>query len=362
MKKAGYGLYLFLIILLAMELALRLYNPFHFRIRGQKILLPVSQRVVIDNRINPKLDPVVVNTRNSLGFRGPEPPADWKSHFTVITVGGSTTECHFLNDDRTWPFLLGKQLQDSFPRIWLNNAGLDGHSSFGHLVLLNDYLKQLRPRMLLFLVGINDVENDAPTFHDKLATRGAYPDFRHWLVDNSEVLNLAYNLFRGWRAQRYNNTTNGMLTLDSLQVRRLPDAAIARARDNQGPYLEGFRNRLEQLADTCLAWGIRPVFITQPNQFGTGRDPVTGADLSLFPLDHGQNGRLQWEVLEMYNEVTRNFCSQRGLTLVDLARILPKDSRYFYDNSHFTNAGAAEVARILAGQLTPLLRKGQSGL
>ena len=72
-----YGVYLFIVTLLVMELALRIYNPFHFRLKGDKILLPINERETIVNRINPKLDPVIINTRNSLGFRGPEAPKDW---------------------------------------------------------------------------------------------------------------------------------------------------------------------------------------------------------------------------------------------------------------------------------------------
>jgi hypothetical protein len=38
--------------------------------------------------------------------------------------------------------------------------------------------------------------------------------------------------------------------------------------------------------------------------------------------------------------------------VIDLARLMPKNSRYFYDMSHFTNAGAAEVADLLAQALS----------
>ncbi len=71
-RRVIYGVYLFIMVLLMMEVALRIYNPFHFRLKGDKILLPINERETIINRINPKLDPVTAITRNSLGFRGPE--------------------------------------------------------------------------------------------------------------------------------------------------------------------------------------------------------------------------------------------------------------------------------------------------
>ena len=353
-----YGLYLFLSVFLLLEIALRIYNPFHLRLKGDRITLPVNQRATIDNRINPKLDPVITNTRNSWGFRGPEPPGDWNNSLTIITVGGSTTECHFLNDDKTWPFLLGGRLSDSFRSCWLNNAGLDGHSTFGHMVLLNDHVKKLRPKVVLFLTGINDVESSGPSFHDKLNTREAYPDLRHYIFENSEVLNLLLNLARGWRAQKFNNTTSALVPLDSSRKLVLPESVVKQRLAAQRPYLDAYRARLMQLADTCLAWRILPVFITQPNQFGMGKDPLTGADLALFPADPGDramNGRLIWEMLEEYNDVTRAVGSEKGLPVIDLAHLLPKNSLYFYDMSHFTNQGAERVARLLADSLAPVL-------
>jgi lysophospholipase L1-like esterase len=359
-RRVVYCLYLLILLFVLPELALRIYNPFHFRLKGNRILLPINQRQIITNRINPKLDPLIINTRNSLGFRGPEPPKDWAQHLTVITIGGSTTECHFLNDEKTWPFLLGKKLADSLPGCWLNNAGLDGHSTFGHIVMLNDHVKQLRPSVILFLTGINDIENDAPDFHDKLNTRNAYPDLLHYLFNNSEVLNVALNIVRGWRAQKFNNTTGTMWVLDSNRRLELSEAVMQKRLAEQAPYLKAYRARLEDLADTCLVWHILPVFMTQPNQFGFGRDSLTGADLAAYPVnpkDTALNGQLIWQIEERYNDVVRSICAEKGLPMIDLARSMPKNSLYFYDMSHFTNIGARRVSDLVAAGLIPVLKK-----
>jgi hypothetical protein len=76
-KTALYSLYLFLIVLVLLEIALRIYNPFHFRVKANKIILPANQKQVITNKINPRLDSIIINTRNSLGFRGPDTPANY---------------------------------------------------------------------------------------------------------------------------------------------------------------------------------------------------------------------------------------------------------------------------------------------
>ncbi|SRR5579871_21310 len=356
-RKLLYILYFFGFVFIALEIFLRLYNPFHFRLKGDRIILPVDQKTTIYNSINPKLDSIIVNTRNALGFRGPDKPLNFEDHLSIITVGGSTTECKFLNDNKTWPFLLGVALGHGFKNIWLNNAGLDGHSTFGHQVLLNDYIIRLHPKIVTFLVGINDVESDQPSFHDKLNTKGAYPDLKHFIAENSEVINLVINFSRGWRAQKLNNTTQKLLVLKKDNDIVLPDSVYQQRLNDQNKYLPNYQKRIEQLMDTCIKHGIEPVLITQPNLFGIGTDSASGVNLETFKVEPGLSGRLLWKILEEYNDVTRKVCAQKNIPLIDLAHLMPKNSIYFYDASHFTNAGAQKVADIIAQQLKNILEK-----
>jgi lysophospholipase L1-like esterase len=350
-----YGLYLVATIAILLEIALRIYNPLHFRIKGDHIILPISQQQVIRNTINPKLDSVIINTRNGLGFRGSEIPAHFDDFLSIITVGGSTTECHFLSDTKTWPYLLDQNLERSFKNVWLNNAGLEGHSTFGNQVLLNDYLVKIRPKIILFYVGINDVENAQPTFHDKLNTKGAYADFKHFIFTNSEVLNLALNISRGWRAQKMTNTTNAMLDLKKGKHFIMNDQQIAERIRQQERYLITYQKRVEQLIDTSIRHNIFPLFMTQPLLVGIGKDGVTGVDLETLEQLDNMNGKCLWKGLGMYNKAMKEICSKKEVPVIDLAMLLPKNSIYYYDSYHYTNEGAKKIAEIVNTQLTDIL-------
>lgn len=356
-KTAGYSVYLLLFVWIGLEIALRIYNPFHFRIKGDKILLPVDQKTLIRNEINPRLDREITNTRNALGLRGPEMPPGAAHYLSIIAVGGSTTECRFLNDDHTWPFLTGERLKKKFRNIWLNNAGLDGHSSFGHQVMLSDHLAQLKPKVILFLMGINDVESDRPSFHDKLNTRGAYPDFKHYLYNNLETVNLAVNLARGWRAQRLNNTTQALKLPRKGNELFLSEAQIQQRLSGQELFLSLYGKRIEQLIDTCRYYQIQPVFITQPSLYGSGTDSLTMANLALSKIDEDMNGELFWRLLERYNTRLRKTCERSGTPVIDLAARMPKNGIYYYDATHFTNEGAAQVSGIVAEGLSHVLQE-----
>ena len=60
--------------LIGLEIGLRICSPFEFRVQQGRIVLPVQRTYEFRNTSIPKLDPVVVHRKNSLGFRGPEPP------------------------------------------------------------------------------------------------------------------------------------------------------------------------------------------------------------------------------------------------------------------------------------------------
>src|SRR2546421_38436 len=153
----GYLVYLLLITAVFMEIILRIYDPFHASVRGNHItLLANLTREIHNNDVVDKLDKTIIVRTNSLGFRGPDLPKDDKQYLKILTVGGSTTECLFINDGSTWTDLLGNNLNDHFEKVWINNAGLDGHSTFGHLILLKEYIVKLKPDVCIFLIGCND--------------------------------------------------------------------------------------------------------------------------------------------------------------------------------------------------------------
>ena len=173
------------------------------RIRGRRIVLAANRVDYIRNRLPPEAEvpPVARFERNSLGFRGSEPPKDLDKYLSLITVGGSTTQCLVLQERSTWPFLLGRNLNAKFDPIWVNNAGLDGHSTFGHLILLQDHLLKLRPKVIVFLVGINDVARGSATDWDveniRMEIRWKSPGvFLKSASAYSEFASLLVSLFR----------------------------------------------------------------------------------------------------------------------------------------------------------------------
>ena len=110
--------------------------------------------------------------------------------------------CFFLSDGRDWPTVIKTRLSPYIDRLWINNAGLDGHSSFGHQRLIEQYVAKLRPKVVLLPLGANDVGR--PDDFRK-EDRRLMPDGPSWnspigllksLANYSEVLALGLNIVR----------------------------------------------------------------------------------------------------------------------------------------------------------------------
>lgn len=351
-----------LIVVVLLEVALRLYNPIVSRVRGSEIVLPVKQVYRFDNGAGVRrLDRHTLHTKNVLGFRGPDPPRDFAERLTVLTIGGSTTECVFLSDGRTWTDVLSARLAPDFPALWINNAGIDGHTTFGHLVLLRSLVTRLRPSVAVFLVGANDVGLEAAnTFDDGVTPRGGVRRAMDAAVSRSEVASLALNLVRAARA-RERGLGHSEVDLTTAPRLVLSDMVMAETEARHRALLPAYAARLEAIVAETRGAGIEPVLMTQPALFGDGVDPATGVALGEVQVNGRGNGRLEWRLLEMVNDETRRVAAARQVRLIDLARTLPKDSRYFYDFIHFTNEGAAAVGEIVAAGLRPALAQKAPG-
>jgi hypothetical protein len=105
------------------------------------------------------------------------------------------------------------------------------------------------------------------------------------------------------------------------------------------------------------AAGAAPVVVTHASAIGPN---ATAADRDLlvswrkfYPMLE-EDGFPDME--RRMNDALRRVAAEQRVTLIDAARAIPPDNRYFADFVHFSDAGATLMARTLADGLAPLLR------
>lgn len=268
---------------------------------------------------------------NSLGLRGPEPSATFLG---VLCIGGTTTECVFLDDSKTWPSQLMASLNEakSNQAIWVANAGQGSLATGHHLRFLEESPLTSQFDYVIFLTGLNDLLR---------SLRGLDSgDVSPPLFDRLAVLELAQRVWNGHLGMGLISDSSGTkLTLfRRLQPHTkdyvIPDLTAATA---------AYRRRLNELIDECRRRKITPVFLTQP---------VTGSVKLRRRLDlaEARNVDLLAEMIDLYNAALIDVCASRNVEVVDLSSMTGVD-RYFCDHYNFSEAGAAEVARLVAEQL-----------
>lgn len=341
-----------------LEGLLRIFQPIEYRVKGNKIKLPRDKKYRFTNDKTDKLDRVIFSSRNHMGFRGEVPPPDFPKALTIVAIGGSTTECVLISDGKTWCDLLAARLKTRFNPVWLGNGGLDGMSTYGHIIFMEDYIIKLKPKVALFLVGANDIGlgnyRADDLNHFKKPIIGFLASGWEKFINGSEVMTYAINFYRYYKAKRMNlvHTIFNFAALPHVEIS--PEKAQVLLKEHREKYLKPYGERITRLIELCRQNSIEPVFITQPMVFGDLKDPLTGADLA-GAMAWGANGKVSSQILELYNDTVRTAAAQHHVLVIDLAREMPKSTAYFYDTYHFTNAGCQQVAEIINQHLEPFL-------
>ena len=355
-----------LLALPATEIMLRVYNPFQFRVKADNIKLPVYHHYRFELTNVKRLEKVVSHTKNSLGFRGEEPPKNFEKHLTIITVGGSATESFLINDGKTWPALLGEKAKESFKHVWLNNAGRDGLSTYGHKILMENYIHKIKPKVVLFIVGLTDqILKDDRRFDQQLTNHlvlnlDSIKGFLRTAGNYSEVFTLALNLHRYTKKIPFpytNGVEKDLKKVEILEIGENNELKIIdkKLKEFKEKYENGYSSRLKNLIKVSRENNIQPVLLTSPALYGDTIDDITKVNLGTIKIANGENGNIAWKNLEFFNDVTRAIGSDRNVLVIDLANEMPKSSRYFSDFTHFNNEGSEKISEIVYKKLKPFL-------
>jgi lysophospholipase L1-like esterase len=330
-------------------------------------------------------------TINSQGVRGRELPAG--DAYRILAVGGSSTECLYLDDTKAWPALLEKLLQRSIaPReVWVGNVGKSGMNSRDHVLHIK-YLPREYPGIdaIVLLVGVNDLtvalsqgNHYAPpppltaAGAEALQIRRAFAiapgSLTRPATDSLSLLDApsykrtaVYQLLKRARAAvKDGMSKRGLIQDESGQAlltwrdHRRHAARILEEPPDLGPALKEYATNLDRIVGLARAQSIRLVLMTQPTLWRADLDRSAQESLWLggigdFQLQSGEpyySAAVLAEVMRRFNDVLLDVCRVDRAECFDLAARIPKDTTVFYDDVHFTEHGAQVVAEEVATYL-----------
>ena len=288
-------------------------------------------------------------TTDVMGVRTPGVPRQGYGYH-VLCIGGSTTECTYLDDAATWPALLMRYANDvsGEPRIWVGNVGFSGFATTDHLRFLRT--SKLVKHFDCFVIqpGINDLypvlAGEDVEIH---VNRNRPPEGRRPLWARSNFIQFYHDLRRTVPVGAGIEDRDGADYDTRRQKRRA--APIRDVPPDLDAALGAYKDRLRAIIEACRERSLTVVFTTQPVLWAEGLSEdaqawcwfgwlADGPYLSIPALRHA---------MDRYNEALLTVCQEAGVPCVDLSSMNGREA-LFYDDCHFNEAGAREVARLLA--------------
>ena len=300
----------------------------------------------------------------------------------ILVVGGSTSECLYLDQGEAWPAIVETSLQEALGRsdIWVGNVGKSGHSTRDHRLQVARLLDQL-PRIdtVILLVGINDLMLRLERDLDYRPLAEESPEYHRRLEQHA---------FAVRRTSRLAPPGSARTALGSLLHKASITAGLTKpswaddVQDSAGSfYVRGRQLRQRALAirvappdlDTALieyAENLRfiiadaerrdtdVVLMTQPSLYGPDLPPTLRELLLFGNVGVESNAGNEYysvdalaTALGRYNETLLAVCATARIDCMDLDAKLPKDTTVFYDDVHFNEAGARQVAMTVVAHL-----------
>ena len=316
-------------------------------------------------------------TINAFGLRGDPLSEDEK--YRLLAVGASTTICAYLDDSKAWPYLLQERLNEALgPKmVWVGNAGRPGHSTAEHVLQIEKLLEQY-PEIdaAVLLVGLNDLwvnlaaAIDRPRVFDEdpnRALRRAFSIFPDWDADipwySRNVIGRLMRL-RNWHPIPLKK--DGVYAMDEkgdfikiMRAYRKAASSIRHRLPDISAAVVVYTRNLHAIVDQVERMGRRVIFLTQPTLWKhrmprSELDLIWGGGPSFFRLKRGRpyhSPSVLAEAMTIYNDALLEVCRERGVECVDMAKMVPKTAKVFYDDAHYTEYGSTMVAERLAEYL-----------
>jgi hypothetical protein len=317
-------------------------------IRGGFVGISGLQEVTTDERgfrVTPR-----INYRDKRGYR-------------VVAIGGSTTEQIYIDDRRTWPYLVQQSLASRWRQtVEVINAGVSGLRTPHHVETLRR-VEDADPDLALFLIGIND--------------------WNHHIVHAMEARGLPRTVLDPESEHRWRFFRNSLLGKALTFARRRPQPAPSGKRLEDGAYYTPWRNSLARrptvsfrpdavdgvyadallaLADECRRQQIACMLITQPTAYQPEAPAEVKAAFWMTPPN--QSYTLDFEsmvaIADLYNAHLRHTAAEQQLYLCDAAAQIAPSFDNFYDDCHLNLGGARRLASIVEACVAALPDRGRA--
>jgi lysophospholipase L1-like esterase len=294
-------------------------------------------------------------TINSLGYRG-DKIKNHEDEYRILIIGGSTSECLYLDNKETWSYLLMQELGETIDnkKVVTMNIGKSGHGLRNNLLALKYLPDYYEPDLIIILTGANDV-----LF--KLSRKSAWQPFDESEYDRTESYTFSVTPEYSWKSTiTYKIFKTIVLKFKDIKpqdgigetlvenrlkrqnaenwITETPDLTLA---------LDDYEKILERVIDLSDEGNSTLIFMTQPYLYKENMTSEEDASLWM-TYDFGDvyyPTETMIYSMEEFNKKTLEVCKKHNdIFCIDLEKKVPKTFDYMYDDMHFNENGASFVA------------------
>jgi lysophospholipase L1-like esterase len=301
-------------------------------------------------------------TTNNLGFRGsdltiPKPDDEYR----IFMIGGSTTECVYLDDTLAVTHILESNLNQNVPdtiSVEVYGAGKSGDRTYDHIAMISQRIVHLEPDLIIVFCGINDItaaiyEADYTQMPHGSGQKISFFDLVKYTLTEFQLARRLYYVYKGIFSIP---TGDDLLTSISFKsdYKRKVELRRSSPLSDQPPRvdLKPYRENLITIIGLARAHNIRLVFMTQATTWNSQVDPDTES-WQWGTYKNGVTYRAEDmdKAMSAYNNVMREVAAEYDIPVFDAALFMPKTIDYFYDDCHFNIEGARKAGSLLGSFL-----------
>ncbi len=279
---------------------------------------------------------------------------------TIVFLGGSTTECIYVDEELRFAYLAGRRLEEATGlKINSCNGGVSGNVTLHSVNILLNKVVPLGPRAVAMMHNVNDLVTLlymgtywSDHFSRSLITVGPDGDPRRSFSQKLRCMGYDFcdafvpNLTR--RIQSLGvRAGGGWDEWSQVRGRKIDYDAAALAAQ--------FERSLRAFVALCRVYDIQPVLMTMSSRLTDKPDAIVLDGVAqVFGTRDGYAGFKAG--FDRFNQTIRDVGRSENVPVIDLAAKIPQDNRHMYDAVHFNDHGSTVAAGIIAKEMAPLLK------
>lgn len=256
--------------------------------------------------------------------------------FSIVFLGGSTTECGALPENKRFPFLVGERFREEL-NLDVNtyNGGVSGNNTMHSFNILVNKIIPMAPEFVVLMHNVNDRDvlsrlgtywNDHPT-----RTLLSIDKQKSLIAEYVEILKLTVKK----TLPEIYKLTKSALSSKSNAKDEWENYRGSVVEQNIARIVQEFRKAQLVFVRTARVFGIEPVLMTQGH---------------LKPADLLKPG-----VHELFNRTIRDIGRTEGVVVIDIDKTVSGRPEYFYDDIHLSEKGSEAVAGAIYDEFSRIL-------